>query len=139
MNVKFLDFLSQAVKNITELCNKLASASDPEKFASGVNALNLSLEQTFDEMRRLIREDTTLSAEEKLDRLERLAAKQEAAMASCGRAIIENREHSAKVIKEVFMTITTGGIFPIVKASVSKEQNMVKGVDKEMLPEGKND
>ena len=115
MNIKIIEYIIKVVKNVTELCNKIIDASDPEKFAEGVKLLDQGVEDTYAKMQELIMQDNTLSTEEKLEKLEKIAASQQSARKACEDAIKENREHVAKVVTEVFVALTTCGISCIPK------------------------
>lgn len=115
MGIKIVECIVQFVKNITSLCNKVVDASDPVKFAEGVNTLNRQIDDTYVKMRELIMNDGTMSSSEKLEKLEKLANSQKAAQYSCEEAIKENREHLAKIVAEVFAALATCGISCIPK------------------------
>ncbi len=115
MNIKIIEYIVQAVKNISEICNKVVDASDPKKYAEGVNALNENVDETYAKMRELITQDDTLTATEKVEKLEKLAESQQAALRACKDDIKDNREHIAKIVTEVFAALATCGVSCIPK------------------------
>ncbi len=115
MNIKLLEYIAQIVKNITEVSNKVADASDPKKYADGVSTLNQNIDETYAKMRELIVNDDTLSAPEKVEKLDKLAKSQQAALTACGEEIKGNRENVAKIVTEVFAALATCGVSCIPK------------------------
>ena len=108
MNI--VGLIVEAVKNIAALCNKLVDAADAKKYAEGVQKLNQSVDETYNKMRELILADDSLTTEEKLEKLEKLAQSQETARQTCEKAIQGNKEHIAKIATEIFAALTTCGI-----------------------------
>lgn len=115
MNIKIIEYIAEIVKSIVAFCNKIADSSNPEKYTDGVNALGQNVDETYAKMRELIAQDDDLSTAEKVEKLERLAISQQAARQSCEKAIIENKEHTAKIIAEIFAALATCGIACIPK------------------------
>ena len=115
VNIKFIEYILKAVKNITEICNKVVDASDPKKYAEGVHALNQNVDETYAKMRELIANDETLSASEKVEKLDKLALSQQAAIKACGEEIKDNRAHIAKIVTEVFAALATCGVSYVPK------------------------
>ena len=124
MNIKLFEYIAAAVENITALCNKVIDSTDAEQYADGVLKLNANVDATFDKMRELIEADDRLSTEEKLKRLDDVAARQIAARESCERAIKENRESVLRAVKEIVAAITTCGLVYVPKVidAVEKKQ-----------------
>ena len=115
MNIKLIEYIAQAVKNITDISNKVVDSSDPKKYAEGVSALNQNIDETYAKMRELISNDDTLSATEKFEKLDKLAKSQQAALAACGEEIRNNRAHIAKIVTEVFAALATCGVSCVPK------------------------
>ena len=110
MNVKFFDYIAEAIKHITSFCDKAMDEADGEHFTENVRRMSEHTEETYQLMRRLIEEDTTLSTDEKLKRLKKIAQSQERTRQSCGESIIGNREHVMGIVKEIFWALTTCGL-----------------------------
>ena len=133
MNIKFIEYILQAIKNITEVCNKVVDSSDPKKYAEGVHALNQNVEDTYAKMRELIANDDSLSASEKVERLEKLANSQQAALKACGEEIKNNRAHVAKIVTEVFAALATCGVSCIPKVIGGRKKVLVGASDDVMI------
>lgn len=129
MNVKIIEYILQAAKNIIEVCNKVVDASDPKKYAEGVHSLNKNVEETYAKMRELITTDNKLSASEKVEKLEKLANSQQAALKACGEEIKDNRAHTAKIVAEVFAALATCGISCIPKVIGGRKKVIVASPD----------
>ena len=121
MGLPIIQYIVQIVKNITELGNKIIDSADNEKYAKAVNSLNKNVDETYEKMRELIEKDETLTIEQKLDKLEKLANSQIAAKQSCDETLKGNREHVHKIVSEVFFGLTTCGISYIPKIIGSKK------------------
>ena len=115
MNAKLLSYMAEAMKNVTEVTNKVVDASDAQKHADGVKALGQNVDETYASIRRIIEEDESLSTKEKIEMLEKLAVDQQAERQNCEDSIKNNREHVAKVAGEVFLGLATGGLSYIPK------------------------
>lgn len=131
MNIAVIQKAVEMIKSMSDLCQKVIDAGNPEKYAASVNELNQGVSDTFAEMRNIIANDPQLNTDEKLARLQELAIKEEETKKRCGEAIQGNREHVAKVILEVFAGLLTCGI--------SFAPGIVKGVktalvEKKKLP-----
>ena len=134
MNIKFIEYILKAVKNITEICNKVIDASDPQKYAEGVHALNQNVDETYARMRELISNDDTLSASEKVEKLDKLAKSQQAAIKACGEEIRDNRAHIAKIVTEVFAALATCGVSCIPRV-INGNKNVVVSTANDVLIE----
>ena len=110
MNVKFFDYIAEAIKHITSFCDKAMDEADGEHFTENVRRMSEHTEETYQLMRRLIEEDTTLSTDEKLKRLDKIAQSQERTRQNCAETIQGNREHIVKIVKEIFLALTTCGL-----------------------------
>lgn len=129
MSLKIIEYILQAIKNITEVCNKVVDSSDPKKHAEGVHALNQNVEDTYAKMRELIANDDSLSASEKVEKLEKLANSQQAALKACGEEIRNNRAHVAKIVTEVFAALATCGVSCIPKVIGGRKKVLVGASD----------
>lgn len=129
MNIKIIEYILKAVKNITEICNKVVDSSDPQKYAEGVKALNQNVDDTYAKMRDLVAQDETLSAAEKIEKLEKIAKSQQAALRACGEDIRYNRENVAKVVAEVFVALATCGVSCIPKVIKGRKKICVTTSD----------
>ena len=103
--------IMEAVKKLTDFCKELVGIADAEKYADGVEKLNKEVENTFSKMREVIVNDDSLTADEKLEKLNKLADRQEAAQKNREKAVEGNRESVLKVIKEIVFALTTCGIY----------------------------
>ena len=129
MSLKIIEYILQAIKNITEVCNKVVDSSDPKKHAEGVHALNQNVDETYAKMRELIANDETLSASEKVEKLDKLALSQQAAIKACGEEIRNNRAHVAKIVTEVFAALATCGVSCIPKVIGGRKKVLVGASD----------
>ena len=105
-----VDGIVKAFEGVVSMCNKATDASDPEKYAQSVQILNQNVDETYAEIRNVIANDETLSADEKIEKLNELAKSQLTARQSCDEAIKGNRENAAKVIGEVLLAFGTCGL-----------------------------
>jgi ATP-dependent DNA ligase len=110
MSVAVVGKLIEMVKQIADLSKTVIEASDPEKYAKGVEALNSGVSQTYDQMRSVIVNSNKFSDEEKLERLQELALQEQASKQKCSEAINGNREQVAKIAMEVVTGLLTCGI-----------------------------
>ena len=135
MGAGVIGCILQIVSNVTSLTNKAVDASDPEKYAEGIHALNRNIDDTYAKMREVIMNSNSFTEDEKLERLEKLAKSQEAARKSCEHSVQENRAHMAKIITEMFLALTTCGISYIPKA-VKGRKKVAIGKSNDILIEG---
>ena len=105
-----LDGIIKLFGEITSLCNKAMDASDPEKYANSVEKLTHSVDATYERMKDIVINDSTLTADEKLERLDKIASSQASARQSCEEAIKGNRKNVSKITGEVLLAFTTCGI-----------------------------
>lgn len=105
----FGQFLSLFEK-VTDVSQSVADAADADKYAKSIHLLNEDVEKTYAVMRELIEKDDTMSTEEKLERLTKLAELEEQSKKTCDEAIQGNREHVAKIVTQVVTALLTGGI-----------------------------
>jgi|GEM_PF-3726281 len=104
MNPVIIEKVIDAFKNFLSLSEKLIETSSPEKFAKGVEDLNKSVNDTYVQMKQIVMNDDTLSADVKLKKLDEIAKKQQAAVDKCEKAVSDNRKN----VMEVILTITGG-------------------------------
>lgn len=145
MGLAIVELALGAVNTIAELCHAVIEAGDSEKHAKSVNELNQGIDDTFSEMRQLIKNDERLSVENKLERLENLARLEAKAKKDAGAEIKDNREHTAKVAMDVLKGFLTCGLYftPAIIREAKKamegssEQSMIEthAVDTEEIPE----
>jgi hypothetical protein len=126
MAVPIIKGIVEIVKNITILGNKIVDSADSEKYANDIYNLNKDVEETYVKMRELISNDDTLTTDQKLEKLEKLANSQQVAKKSCEEAIKGNREHISKIIGEIFLALTTCGISYIPKVLNSQNKHNTK-------------
>ena len=100
----------ETLKSMTDLTSKVIDAGDPEKYAKSVEQLHSGVEESFDLMRKLVNEDQSLSTDEKLERLKKIAAEEQAAKEKCGAALEGHREKTAKIALDVLKGFLTCGI-----------------------------
>ena len=133
MNPAMIKAAMEMIKSVSDLSKTAIDASDPEKYARGVNELNKGVSETYTEMRNIIVNDEKLSTDEKLERLKELADGEAKAKAKCDEAIKGNREHISKIILEVFAGLLTCGI-SFAPTIVNKfKQSIEKGTELPIL------
>ena len=110
MAVAIFEGIVKAFEGLVSLCNKTADASNSEKYAQSVQALNQNVDETYAEIRDLITNDATLSTDEKIEKLNELAKSQLIARQSCEEAIKGNRENVTQIIGEILLAFSTCGI-----------------------------
>ena len=130
MNIKIFEYIAQAIKNITSLCNKLVDAGDAEKYAQGVQSLNESVDETYAKMREVILNDNTLTSDQKLERLEKIANSQVSARQTCEEAIKGNRENISKIVGDVLLVAATCGLSKYIPAVRNGKAKKVKELPK---------
>ena len=130
MNPAFIKAIVDMIKSVADLCKTALDASDPEKYAKGVQNLNEGVSDTYAEMRRIIANNVNFSEEEKLRRLSELAQMEEESKRKCGEAIKGNREQIGKITLEIVAGFLTCGV-SFAPAIVKK----VKAMREETLPE----
>ncbi len=106
----FIKAAIDLVKNLSQLSTKVIEAGDPEKYADNVEKLHQGVGESYDLMRRIIEDDKTLSTEEKLERLNRIAIDEQAAKDRCGEALNGHREKTAKIALDVLQGFLTCGL-----------------------------
>ena len=111
MSVGVVEAIVEAVKNLTGFCKELVGIADAEKYANGVETLNKEVETTFAMMREVIINDDSLTSEQKIEKLNKLADRQEAAQRNREKAVDGNRESVLKVMKEILFALATCGIY----------------------------
>ncbi len=126
MNIKIFEYIAQAIKNITSLCNKLVDAGDAEKYAQGVKSLNESVDDTYAKMREVILNDDTLTSDQKLERLEKIANSQLSARQTCEEAIKGNRENISKIVADVLLVAATCGLSKFISVVNNGKAKKVK-------------
>ncbi|MBR5279347.1 MAG: hypothetical protein IKU26_00055 [Clostridia bacterium] len=112
--------LSVLFDKVANICNNVTSAGDAEKYASGVKTFNEDVNETYALMREIVCQDNTLTTDEKLERLKKIAEYQEQSKKRGGEAIQGNREGIADVVTNVFDALVTTGI--------SVPSNLVGGI-----------
>lgn len=110
MNIKFIEKIADAVKSISELCQKAIDAGDPEKYARSVEKLNQGVSDTYDQMRQIIISSEKFTDEEKLERLTNLAKQELDSKEKCAEAIKGNREQVANIVISITKGLLTCGI-----------------------------
>ena len=110
MKPAFIKAIADMIKGVADLCKTALDASDPEKYAKGVQNLNEGVSDTYAEMRRIIANNESFSEEEKLKRLGELAQMEEESKRKCEEAINGNREQIGKITYEIVMGFLTCGI-----------------------------
>lgn len=110
MVVGILKAAIEMIKNVSDLCKTALDAGDSEKFAHSINELNAGVNDTYEEMRKIIINNDKYTADEKLIKLKELADSEEKAKANCASAINGNRDNVTKVILDIFAGFLTCGI-----------------------------
>ena len=129
MNVKFLEVIAKAGEGLVSIANKITDGADSEKFVKSVEELDKSVDSTYDKIEEMIMQDSTLSAEEKCDKLEKIAKSRLSAKQTCAETIKENRENVAKVVGEVFLALATCGISYVPKLIKANQHQQVDAIE----------
>ena len=129
----FLEGIVEAAKNIAAFCKELVGVADAEKYANGVQALGEDLENTFSMMKEVIMNDDTLTADEKLEKLEKIANRQERAQENRQKALDGNRNSVLKLLREITLALLTCGVscLPVIFKDNDKdnegEKELIEG------------
>lgn len=134
MNIKLIEKIVDAIKNVSELCQKTIDASDPEKYAKSVENLHQGISDTYDQMRQIIMNSDKFTDDEKLERLAKLAKQEEESKEKCGVAIRENRENVANIVLSITKGLLTCGIVYIPEIVKALSASGVKNLPKDDEP-----
>lgn len=122
MGAVFVEAIVDAVKKLTDFCKDLVGLADAQKYASGVEALNQEVEKTFSMMREIIMNDNSLTSEQKIEKLNKLADRQEAAQKNREKAVEGNRDGVLKVVKEIVFALATCGVYCLHSSKHGKKK-----------------
>lgn len=142
INMAIITKLLDCVKTIADLSKTVIESADSEKYAKSVETLNHGVDDTFAEMRAVIMNSTKFSEEEKLERLQELARSEQEAKQKCDEAIKGNRDHVAKIAKDVMMGLMTCGLSFVpemvkkIKAEPAEKPEALAYVDDNLLLSG---
>lgn len=134
MNIKLIEKIAEAIKSVSELCQKTLDASDPEKLADGVETLHKGVSDTYDQMRQVIITSEKFTEDEKLERLAKLARQEEESKEKCVDVIKNNREHVASITLSITKGLLTCGIAYIPEIVKALSANGVKNLPKDDEP-----
>ena len=110
MNPAIMGKLVDLFKSVANLSEKVVEQSDPEKYAKSVNELSQGVDNTYDQMRKIIIESDKFTDAQKLKKLEKLAEQEMETKKKCDEAIKGNREHVAKIALELVKGFLTCGV-----------------------------
>ena len=129
MGIAIFNGIMQAFGNILGICTKAMDASDSEKYVQSVEKLTHNVDQTYEKMREIISNDETLTADEKIEKLEKIANSQIAARQTCEEAIKGNRENVVGVAGEVLLAFATCGISYAPKLISRKKRKCLENIE----------
>ena len=110
MNPAIIEKLIDLFKSVANLSEKVVEQSDPEKYAKSVNELSQGVDNTYDQMRKIIIESDKFTDAQKLKKLKKLAEQEMETKKKCDEAIKGNREHVAKIALELVKGFLTCGV-----------------------------
>lgn len=139
----YLAAIMGAFNKVSDAASKILDQGDPQKFATAVDQLNESTEESFDAMRRLITESTTLSDKEKLKELKKLAEQEANTKVQYAETLAGHSERTAQIALNVVTGLLTAGLsfapelIRRVKISVEeRKENALPSPDGPPLIEG---
>lgn len=100
----------EMVKSLSELSTKVIEAGDPEKYVESVEKLHNGVAESYAMMRNIVDNDTNLSTEEKLEKLQKIAEDEQKSKEKCGEALDGHREKTAKIALDVLKGFLTCGL-----------------------------
>ena len=119
-NPMFLSIGLELIKEIIGISQKIIEAGDSKKLAESVNEYNEGINKTFDLMRKIVEEDTSLSADEKLERLNRIAKEEAESKRKAAEDIITNR----KAVTQISLSLIEG----LLTCGISFTPKIIKGI-----------
>lgn len=111
MQIKIIQEAIRMFNGILDVTKKVMDASDPKKYASGVEELNKGVSDTYAEMRTIITNSKAFTDEQKVEKLAELAKQEAVAKEKCGEAIKGNRENVSQVAMDVVKGFLTCGLY----------------------------
>lgn len=129
MKIQIIKSAIEMLNKLVDLAHKVIEAQDPEKYTKAVDTLHGGVGDAFKMMREIIEKDTTLSVDEKLEKLKKLAEDEEAAKKRCGEAIEGHSEKVAKVSLDVLKGFLTCGLSFTPAIAKSVKNALSKGED----------
>ena len=143
MAIPIIEGIVQIIKNLISFCDKTSDNLNAEKYSIGVNKLNSSVDDTYAGIREIIINDKSLSAEKKIEKLDKLAQSQISARQSCENAVKGNRDNVAKFISEVVLALATCGLsyVPKLVREIKKNKSIVAEINQHKnlsIDDGKN-
>ncbi len=116
MNPAIIEAIGGVLNGLLKSTEKIIDAGDPEKLAKAVNEMNKGVDTNYELQRKVVMDDSKLSADEKLERLSKIAEAEKNTKLEMTGAINKNREQVAEIAKDVFYSLVTGGAYLIPKA-----------------------
>ena len=106
----YLAAIMGAFNKVTDAASKILDQGDPQKFAAAVDQLNTSTEESFNAMRTMITESTTLSEKEKIDELKKLAEQEANTKLQYAESLGGHSERTAQIALNVVTGLLTAGL-----------------------------
>lgn len=106
----YLAAIMGAFNKVTDAASKILDQGDPQKFATAVDQLNESTEESFDTMRKIITESTSLTEKEKLRELKKLAEQEAKTKVQYAETLAGHSERTAQIALNVVTGLLTAGL-----------------------------
>ena len=131
MNPHFLSIAAGMLKGLEDLTSKAMDFIDQEKQTKSINQLHEGVSDSYALMREIVKNDESLSSDEKIEKLKEIANEERIAKEHCNDIIDNHQEKAARVVKDVFAGFLTAGL--------SFTPRLIKGIkeavnDKAQLP-----
>ncbi len=106
----YLAAIMSAFNKVTDAASKILDQGDPQKFATAVDQLNTSTEESFTTMRKIITESSTLSDKEKVEELKKLAEQEASTKVQYAETLGGHSERTAQIALNVVTGLLTAGL-----------------------------
>ncbi len=98
------------VNSLSNLTQKVMDAGDPEKYSESIERLHQGVAESYDMMRQIVQNDDSLTADEKIEKLKKIAEDEETSKKKCGEALEGHREKTAQIAITVLKGFLTCGL-----------------------------
>ena len=106
----YLAAIMSAFNKVTDAASKILDQGDPQKFATAVDQLNTSTEESFEAMRKIISESDSLTEKEKLEELKKLADQEAETKLKYAESLGGHSERTAQIALNVVTGLLTAGL-----------------------------
>lgn len=110
MNPIIIDSAVKCVKSLCDGASTLVRSGDPDNFAKSVEKFNSGVNENYELMREIIKNDDTMSAEKKVEKLQKIAEQEERAKQKAAKAIDHHTEVVWKIVLDVIKGFATCGL-----------------------------